>query len=170
MCLLYLGFASLSAGVCCSQNALFRTAILVPPGPDSWTVSIYMNIQKCIIYSIVYFKPFKECKKTYVKQTHSWTKNYELKSKEKAPRMFCLKLILWKICAPSCWYNTFIWSPASKPQVTWKAAKHEFLWHCIHAPTVPFGLHTRHGSFHLKYKMYCGIITARIKKKISTLG
>ena len=25
---------------------------------------------------------------------------------------------------------TFIWSPARRPQVTWKAVKQEFLWHC----------------------------------------
>ena len=36
------GLASLSAGVCCSQKALFLTAILVPPGPFSCTVSIFM--------------------------------------------------------------------------------------------------------------------------------
>ena len=78
------GLASLSAGVCCSQKALFRTWMLVPPGPFSWTVSIFM------------------CR------------------------------------------------PASRPQVTWKAAKQEFLWHWIQAPLVPLVLHIRQGSFHLK--------------------
>ena len=77
-----LGLASLSAGVCWSQQAVFLTVMEVPPGPASLTVSIFM-----------------------------------------------------------C-------SPASNPQVTWKAMKQLFLWHCMHAPT-PLCLHTLQVSFHL---------------------